>query len=231
MNERQWEQLGAATGMVAVVLLVISVLGTPMPPDLNEPSLKSAQWFKDHQDGIRTATFIGVMASFFFLWFLGSLRSFLRVAEGGSGRLASVTFAGGIATVALAAVGGTCLTVGALRPTTSPFILQTLFDLNFYVLAVGAFTLAAYLAAGSVVILRSRALPAWLGWIGIAGALAQLLTALAIFGSTTGATNPKDGLIPILGLAAFAVWTLAASILIVRRIGLASNVRTAEIST
>lgn len=231
MNEKQWEQLGAATGIVFVVLLVISVLGTPMPPDLNEPSLKFAQWFKDHQDGIRTATFIGVIASFFFLWFLGSLRSFLRDAEGGSGRLASVTFAGGVATAALAAVGGTCLTVGALRPATSPFILQTLFDLNFYVLAVGAFTLVAYLAAGSVVILRTRALPAWLGWIGVASALAQLLTALAIFGSTTGATNPKDGLIPILGLAGFAVWTLAASILIARRVGPATSVRTAEIST
>jgi hypothetical protein len=231
MSGKQWEQFGAATGIVFVVLLVISVIGTPMPPDLNEPSLKSAQWFKDHQDGIRTATFIGMIAGFFFLWFLGSLRTFLRDAEGGSGRLASVTFAGGVATAALAAVGGTCLTVGALRPTTSPFILQTLFDLNFYLLAVGGFTLAAYLAAGSVVILRSRVLPAWLGWLGAAAAIAQLLTALAIFGSTTGATNPKDGLIPILGFIGFLVWTLAASILIIARVRPAGGVRTAEIST
>jgi hypothetical protein len=231
MNERQWEQIGAATGIVFVVLLVISVFGTPAPPDLGDSSLKWAQWFKDHQDGIQTVTFIGMIASFFFLWFLGSLRSFLRVAEGGSGRLSSVTFAGGIATAALAGFGSTCLTVGALRPTTSPLILQTLADLNFYVLAVGAFTLAAYLAPGSVVILRSRALPAWLGWTGLAAALAQLLTALAIFGDTSGALNPKDGLIPILGFSGFLVWTLAASILIVGRARPAGSVRTAEIST
>ena len=81
------------------------------------------------------------------------------------------------------------------------------------------------------VILRSRALPAWLGWIGVAGALAQLLTALAIFGSTTGATNPKDGLIPILGFIGFLLWTLAASILIAGRVRPAGSVRTAEIST
>jgi hypothetical protein len=231
MNDRQWEQLGAATGIVFVVLLVISAFGTPVPPDLNESPQNFAQWFTNHQDGIRTATFIGMIAGIFFLWFLGSLRSFLRVAEGGTGRLASVSFAGGIATVALAAVASTCLTVGALRPTTSALILQTLADINFYLLAVGAFALAAYLAAGSVVILRSGALPAWLGWLGILAALAQLLASLAIFGSTTGATNPKDGLIPIVAFVGFLIWTLAASILITVRATPARNVRSAEIST
>jgi hypothetical protein len=230
MSERQWEQLGAATGIVFVVLLAISAFGTPTPPDLDVAPVRSAQWFKDHQDGIRTVTFIGMIAGFLFLWFLGSLRSFLRIAEGGTGRLSSVAFGGGVATAALAAVGSTCLTVGALRPATSPHILQTLADFNFYVLAVGGFTLAAYLAAGSVVILRTRALPIWLGWFGLLAALAQLLTALAIFGDKTGPLNPKDGVLVFVGFVGFLVWTLVTSILITTRVAPAGTVRVAEIS-
>jgi hypothetical protein len=231
MNERQWERLGAATGILFVVLLVISAFGTPTPPDLNDQPVKFAQWFRDHQDGIRTATFIGMIAGFLFLWFLGSLRSFLRAAEGGTGRLSSVAFAGGIATVALATVGSTCLTVGALRPTTTPFILQMLADVNFYVLAVGGFTIAAYLAAGSMVILRSGALPAWLGGLGVLGAIAQLLTEIAIFGSKTGPFNPKDGVVVFIGFIAFLLWTLITSILMTGRVGAAGAVRSAEISS
>jgi hypothetical protein len=231
MNERQGEQLGAATGIVFVVLVVVSVLATPAPPDLDEQPIKVALWFTAHQDGIRAATFIGMLAAPFFLWFLGSLRGFLRIAEGGTGRLASITFAGGVVTAALATVGSTCLTVGALRPTNSPLILQTLADINFYVLAVGAFALAVYLAAGSLVILRRRVLPPWLGWVGLVSALLQLVTSFAIFGSTTGATNPKDGLFPLAGFVGFLFWTLAASILIASRTTPAVTARSAEISS
>jgi hypothetical protein len=219
MNDRRLEQAGAATGIVFVVLLVISVFGLPTPPELNESPLNVSRYFQEHQDAIRSTTFIGMIAGFFFLWFLGSLRSFLRVAEGGTGRLSAVAFAGGIAAAAMAGVGSTAMTVGALRPGTSPFILQTLYDLNVYLLAVGSFSLAAYLAAGSVVMIRTGALPSWLGWGGALLAVVQLLTAIAIFGSTNGAFNPHDGFVAFVGFIGFLLWTLATSVFLVRRPG------------
>ena len=219
MNDRRSEQLGAATGIVFVVLLVASIFATPAPPKIDVPAANVAAYFHNHQDGIRAGTFIGMIAAFFFLWFLGSLRSFLRVAEGPTGRLSSVLFGGGVATAALAAVSSTAMTIGALRPETNPQILQALYDLNLYVLPVGAFTLAAYAAAGGMVVLRSRALPVWLGWGGLLVGLLQLLSAIAIFGSTSNAFNPHDGFVAFAAFIGFALWTLAASVLLVRRAG------------
>jgi Domain of unknown function (DUF4386) len=220
MYDRRSEQLGAATGIVFVVLLVISIFALPMPPDIDEPAGNVATYFHNHQDGIRASTFIGMIAGFFFLWFLGSLRSFLRVAEGPTGRLSSVLFGGGVATAALATVASTAMTLGALRPETNPQILQILYDLNLYVLPVGGFTLAAYAAAGGMVVLRSRVLPVWLGWGGLLVGLLQLLSAIAIFGSKSGAFNPHDGFVAFAAFIGFVLWTLAASVLLVRRAGL-----------
>jgi hypothetical protein len=220
MDDRRSQQLGAATGIVFVVLLVVSIFALPAPPKIDVPAGNVATYFQNHQDGVRASTFIGMIAAFFFLWFLGSLRSFLRVAEGQTGRLSSVLFAGGVATAALAAVGSTAMTMGALRPETNPQILQALYDLNVYVLVVGSFTLAAYAAAGGMVVLRSRALPVWLGWGGLLVGLLQLLSAIGIFGSTSNAFNPHDGVVAFAAFIGFVLWTLAASVLLVRRAGL-----------
>jgi hypothetical protein len=52
----------------------------------------------------KPATYVGALSGVALLWFLGSLRSTLRAGEGGTGRLSSIAFAGGIVLVAGAAV-------------------------------------------------------------------------------------------------------------------------------
>jgi hypothetical protein len=124
------------------------------------------------------------VAFFFYIWFLGTLTSVLRIASG-TPRLPSITLIGGV-------IGGSCLLVGlaaeavaAYRPQgVDPLITRALNDIFVLVgvAAIPAFT--AFFAATAIVILRSGAFPAWLGWLTVAAAVVQPLTFGALFTKT-----------------------------------------------
>jgi hypothetical protein len=109
----RWERLGAATGILFVFLsvLALSIGGQPgAAPDV-------VQYFVDNRGRLLVQSFLAGVASIFFLWFLGSVRSYLRAAEGGTGRLSAVAFAGGILTLGLLMLS---LTVSTLWRTAWP---------------------------------------------------------------------------------------------------------------
>ena len=91
MNEHRYAKYGAATGIVFVIFLIVGFLIVfPKPPDTAASAPEWANYFMDHQNAVRAALTIVGVGTFFFLWFLGSLRSALTSAEGGTGRLASI---------------------------------------------------------------------------------------------------------------------------------------------
>src|SRR4029079_11595963 len=98
MNVRTRGQLGAATGIAAVALLGVNfIIGlSPDPPDLNAPVAPVAAYVAQNQDALQVQILLTSLAMLFFLWFLGSVRVGIRVAEGGSGRLAGVASGGGL---------------------------------------------------------------------------------------------------------------------------------------
>jgi hypothetical protein len=119
---------------------------------------------------------LGALAMVPFLWFLGVLRSTLRLAEGGTGRLAATAYAGGIVLVGFALVDGalqfaTADSVGDVPAgvTQSISVLYSDFFVGF---PVGFGTL---LLATAVVLLRTRVLPMWLGWFALVLGIAAFL--------------------------------------------------------
>jgi hypothetical protein len=103
-----------------------------------------------------------------FLWFLGSLRSAFRQAEGGTGRLSSIAYAGGIVLTGFALADGALQfaiaeSVGDVPPVATQ-TLSALYNNFFFGFPVGIGTL---LIASSLVILRTKVLPAWLGWVAL----------------------------------------------------------------
>jgi len=182
MNDDRYVEYGAATGIVFVVLTIVGfAVVIPTPPDLNAPSQEWASYFLGHHSAIRAGVVILAVAFFFYIWFLGTLTSVLRIASG-TPRLPSITLIGGI-------IGGSCLLVGlgaeavaAYRPQgVDPLITRALNDIFVLigVTAIPAFT--AFFAATAIVILRSGAFPAWLGWLTVAAAVVQPLTFGALF--------------------------------------------------
>ncbi|HEU4898901.1 MAG TPA: hypothetical protein VFX88_15265 [Actinomycetota bacterium] len=74
--------------------------------------------------------------------------------------------AAGVTLVAVVVVGAATLAVLAFRPDTTPAAARLLYDANGLLIAFASFPAAAFLASASVVLLRSRVLPSWLGWAG-----------------------------------------------------------------
>jgi hypothetical protein len=182
MNDDRYVEYGAATGILFVILTLIGfAVVIPTPPDLNAPSQEWASYFLSHHSAIRAGVVILAVAFFFYIWFLGTLTSVLRIASG-TPRLPSITLIGGV-------IGGSCLLVGlaaeavaAYRPQgVDPLITRALNDIFVLVgvAAIPAFT--AFFAATAIVLLRSGAFPAWLGWLTVVAAVVQPLTFGALF--------------------------------------------------
>src|SRR5438067_1314226 len=94
-------RVDAATGIVAMVLFVVGFLLPGAPPKADDPIQKITTFFVDHRGDILASDALIALAAVFFLWWLGSLRGYLRAAEGGEGRLSAAAFAGGLLGVTL----------------------------------------------------------------------------------------------------------------------------------
>ena len=221
MDERQQEQLGAATGIVFVVALLASfVFGPDKPPGFNDTAQQVSSYVHDNRDQIQAATALTVFAGFFFLWFLGSLARTLRRAEGrGPGRLGAIAFAGGITTIAVATVGQAAFWTAAYHTDLDPSVVRGLYDLGSGAFLLVGIGIAALIGASSVVGLRTGALPPWLAAYGaVFSAFTLVVTVVGSF-QETGGFSPSDGFLGLLVFLGFLVWTLATSIVLVRQEG------------
>src|SRR5918996_3776758 len=107
MADERWERYGAATGIVFVILGVIAYI-IAGPPPIAEAERKVADvvaHYVDNSDSLVLSSYLWGVAGLFYFWFLGSLRSYLRRAEGEAGRLSAGAFCGGVARGGVFTVG------------------------------------------------------------------------------------------------------------------------------
>jgi hypothetical protein len=112
------------------------------------------------------------------LWFFGSLRTFLERAEGGRGHLSKVAFGAGLVTIAMATTASlptVALAWGDTAALADPGLLRAVWNLNTLALVPIGGSAGAFCLAAALVILRSRMLPTWLGWIGVLAAVVGVL--------------------------------------------------------
>ena len=137
--------------------------------------------------------FVGLI---FFFWFLAYFHRQLQQSEGEGGLLHSVAYGGGL-------VGaGMLLVLGGLEIATTSVsdygpdteVARALFALTWNSIWLIAPPLIALTTAASVIIIRFRALPTRVGWIG-------LVVALSLF-------------MPWIGMVGFMVWVLIVSVVL-----------------
>jgi hypothetical protein len=229
--EDRYARYGAATGIAFVVLMVVSFIVMPKPPDLDSPVGDWASYYAEDQDAINTALVLVSLALFFFVWFLGTLVSALRVAFG-SPRLPTIAFGGGLLAAAAFFVGITLAAVAAHRPTeVTPELTRALND-GFVLSGVPAIAgLFALFSASALVILRTDIFPQWLGWLAGVVALLQPLTFGALY-TDSGAFAGDGELALAVPFIAGLVTILALSIVLIqvvddlnRKVGLTDRVR------
>ena len=147
-----------------------------------------------------------LLGALFFLWFMGSLREALLLAEGGVGRVTSIATAGAIATAIFAAgvvipqIGG-AFAANETDAPLEPAAAQALWYAGDGAFVAAEYSVALLFIASAVVALRTRVLPVWLAWLSIVMAIVALIPpigwATLIFG--------------------FPLWVIVVSVLLIMR--------------
>jgi hypothetical protein len=162
------ERLAPLTGLVFAIAFVVVIFASSNSPDADGKTARVIQYWMNHKDGEMASSSIVALSLLFFVWFAGCLRARLAALEGGGRRLANTSFAGAI----IMTIGG--LLFSALSWTAADTVGKVPADVTqsihvldsdlFFPLAGGA---AVFLLAAGVLSLRTRALPAWLGWVAV----------------------------------------------------------------
>lgn len=203
MSERTWERIGALSGLQAAILfgaafvifLTTDPMGTPRVPDVANAADASA-FIRDHQDALKVQLLLNSAAILAFVWFLGSLWSRLRAAEGGPARVAAIASAGGIVGAAAVLAGIVFEATAVLLPTGVD--VTTLYVLSVMSIGLGGAAFTVFFLAAGKVILQTRALPVVTGAVAIVAAAASAL-GLGLDLRRRGNLQPGDGRLRLLG--------------------------------
>ena len=195
-GSREW--LVPLTGILFVVLLVVSFILGGSPKGADSPAREIKQWYLDNKDSAEIGAFIGTVAAAVLIFFGAYLRKVLSAAEGEPAMLPILALIG----LSIVAVGGAIdnmllfATAEAADdiPATSVQTIQAIWDNDFLPLLLGVIV---FNWSVGLSVLRSGALPKWMGWAAI------------VFGVVSLA-----GPIGFIGSLGAAVWILIASVLL-----------------
>jgi hypothetical protein len=218
MDTRQWERLAAATGIVFVALQLATIPVMGDSPSF-DGSIKEIREYLIDGSGLLVATMLNAFSAFFFIWFLGSLRAVLRVAEGGQGRLSAVAFGAGLVTITLALAASVPITALAWEDTARVVddgLLRAAWNLNFLAFVPLGATAAAFVLAVSMVIFRTRLFPTWVGIVGVVSAAVGVI---GVFAFAADDYKTPFGFFGFFGFVTTMLFILIVSIFMVVRLG------------
>ena len=182
----RWAPIG---GILFVALMVIGSMLVGNVPNPDASAHEIAKYLSD--SGRQTHNIIGaylwVVGALAFLWFLIRLRNDLRRAEGGTGALSNLAFGAGVAFAAVWTVSAATFAAVpyavTLRdaPVSDADLVRVLPPLGrLELLLGGGFFGLLVLLATATVILKTRVLPRWLAWLGIAAAIALVFDVIYV---------------------------------------------------
>jgi hypothetical protein len=216
MSDRTWERIGVLSGLVSAVLFGVALIiflatdptGTPRIPDIANAADASV-YIRGHQDAMKVMLLLNTAAILAFLWFLGSLWSRLRAAEGGPARVSAIASAGGIAGAVAVLMGFVFEAAAVLVPTGVD--VTTLYVLSAMSIGLGGAAFTVFFLAVGKVILQTGALPVVIGALAFVAAAASALGLVSIF-VDEGVFNAATGAFGFwVRFGAFVVWLVLAS--------------------
>jgi hypothetical protein len=214
---KRWEQVGAAAGIafVATQLAVGGILGGA--PRVNARPSVIRNYLLAHDGKVLAAATLSAAGAFLFIWFLGSLREMLHSAEGNGSSLSLVTFGAGIATAVLTTMAFLPAAVLSWNHTAALAdngLVRALWNLQSLTQTAIGGTAAIFTLAASIVILRTRVLPAGVAFVGLAS---TVLGMISIFGIASNDANVPPAPLGFAGfLLAMLFIALAGGCMVVR---------------
>ena len=180
-SSREW--LVPLTGIVAIIVLVVSIIVQGSPTSADHPPSQVAQWYQDNKNAAEISSFIGVVAAALLIFFAAYLRKVLEAAEGPGSWLPILVLIG-ITIVAIGgAIDGLLLFAAAEAADDIPGaeiqVIQAIWDNDFLPFLLGSLV---FLWSAGLSVLRGGALPRWLGWFAIVFGVVSLAGPLGFIG-------------------------------------------------
>jgi hypothetical protein len=163
-RSREW--LVPLTGVGFVLLGIVSFIVGGEPKSADEPVREIVDYYVDNKDSIQVAVFIGVAATLLLVFFGAYLRGVLRAAAPEGEILSLVSFLGLVVVAVGFAIDTTIsIALSEAADDIDPVAvqsLQALWDNDFVPLVLGVLM---FLWATGLAVIRTGALPKWLGWV------------------------------------------------------------------
>lgn len=216
---RAWNRIAGFAGIAFVVLFIgLGASIAANAPDFTDGADEIRSWFGDNQGPIALFTWITplVFGVLQLLFATGLLRR-LAVDDTSRGILPRFALSGVVANFAAGVVGVGIWGVMTLDPVlenATDGLLLTLSALDTVVFfVVMPWTSAVFLGVTSVLILRTRAMPAWLAGVGFLGAIIPVIGGAWLFSGDPNSAVRNVGFIgEVLGM----LWIVIASVFLIR---------------
>jgi hypothetical protein len=212
MDDSRWERYGALGGILFVVLVVASIIVTGGNVSTSDSTSKILKYFNDHQDGIKAAAFLSVLATVPIIVWAGSLWARLDRMGDRHNRLALIAvlglLIGGVGNLTQTAVNaGVALQLHSVSGSGAKFFLV----LSQTFGAGGLVGLAVLVFAVSGASFHFGAFPRWIAWLGIVDGIAFLVAAYSI-----ATTSDAIGALGLVGFVLWSIWLIATSVVMYR---------------
>lgn len=188
-------------------------------PDPGSSASDIVSFYAKNLDQWRFANLLLIIGVGFLMWFMGSLRHRVAIAEGHSGRMASLAYGGGLLTaflylLAFSTSNGLPDDIGKFDDTTVLAYHAGVQVLHNPLLGASTVTRTILLTAVAFPSLRLAAMPKWFGWFTLALAVTSGLGVFAYLG-----VGGIENTIWYIAYSLFPAWVLIASIILIVKPG------------
>ena len=209
------ERLAAWTGLGFALFLMVGNFLPGTPPKWNASAADIQLYLVGKNTKILAGLVLTGLAYVLFLWFLASFAGMFR--DAGQGRLATIVYGAGVATIVIAAVGdGIQLAMAKIIYTADPNTVAALFGAGSWLYNRLFFALAAVGFATWLATKRSNVMPAWYGMLSLLAGGIWIVSGVS-FGDN-GFFSITGGMC-VIGFISVAVWVGLTSVLLVQRVG------------
>jgi hypothetical protein len=222
-----WERRAWAAGIVFVgALLAETLISAGLPINQDDSPAKIAGALRDHRNTVLIAAYLSVVYAVAFVIYLAKLHDLLRDVTQLPRFLPTLVLIGGVLLVALHGVsdigiygllGGKIATYAAQHDQG---LAYTLYLLTFALDSVGDAFGSVFLVAGGLLVIQSRVLPRWLGWVSVIGGILLFLQAFGL----GGVIGTYGLVLDLIGFVLFLLFVLLSSAILVRDRGPAQPV-------
>jgi hypothetical protein len=205
-----WRRLGRVTGVagLAGVILILApvVVGTRQEPTFDATAIEVLTYYRSPDTpGAAFRSFVFTVGLITFVWFVVTLTTLLRRAEGEAPWRSTIAMASGVLLAALV-LNGNEVAAAFRANDLDPQIARYAFDEAHVAFANAWVALGSFAVCCGWVIASTGFLPRWLGWLAIASGVGLALCRI----SWTGG-------IWLLPYGIFWLWVIIVAMLLLRR--------------